>query len=288
MKRVAIVGVGLIGGSLALALKEHGLVETITAVDWLGDAGRRVLADGVVDRFLDPEARSDVDAALAGADLVVLAAPVRVIRAEVTRALRGGAIVTDCGSTKRDIVAAAEESPARARFVPGHPMAGLPDGGVDNSRPDLFQGRRWIFCPEGSAPDAVAQVRTLVERIGAHPVTMSAHAHDRAVAFASHLPQLLASALRARACDFEADRAAGPGFASATRVGGGSPAIWEDIFASNADEISAALRSVIGDLEELAAAFEAAPPNISAVLELLDRARQARNAAQQDSHGKPV
>lgn len=281
MKRVALVGVGLIGGSLALALKERGLAEQVTGIDWPTRAGERMLQSGVVHRFIEPGARAEVDEALSGAELVVLAAPVRVIRAEVASALAGGALVTDCGSTKREIVAAADESKARGRFVPGHPMAGLPDGGVENARADLFQGRRWILCPQGSAPDALASIQRLVEQLGALPVLMSAHAHDRAVAFASHLPQLLASTLRARAHDFGADRASGPGFASATRVGGGSAAIWEDIFASNADEIAVALRTIIGDLENLAAAFERSPPDTSAVLELLQRARRARDATTQ-------
>jgi prephenate dehydrogenase len=288
MKRVSIVGVGLIGGSLALALKGRGLAEHVTAVDWETEAGRRVLGSGVVDRFVAPDRGAEVDEALSDTGLVVLAAPVRVIRREVARALLGGSLVTDCGSTKREIVAAANESKARERFVAGHPMAGLPDGGVENARADLFDGRRWILCPEGSSPDALASIQRLVVALGAKPVLMSARDHDRAVAFASHLPQLLASTLRARAQDFSADRAAGPGFASATRVGGGSPGIWEDIFASNADEISAALRSIIADLERLAEAFEATPPDTAAVLELLQRARQARDAALQEARGKQV
>jgi prephenate dehydrogenase len=234
------------------------------------------LLGSTMDALVDPEDHAAIDEALSASDLVVLSTPVRVVRAELRRALGFRATVTDCGSTKREIVRVAARFPGRDRFVPGHPMAGFPEGGVEHADPDLFVGRRWILCPEGANAAAQLQVQAMVRAVGAELVNMSAEAHDRAVALASHAPQVLASLLSATAAEVGADAVAGPGFMSATRVAGGSADIWQDIFESNADEVAWALQRVIAELEIVVAGLTGDPPDTRAVMALLARARQAR------------
>ena len=275
MTRLAIVGVGLIGGSLARAARARGVAGHIVGVDpAFRDAERILGAD--IDAWCDPSDEASLERALSAADLIVLAMPVRVILTELERVLGFGTTVTDCGSTKRAIVQAALQLPGTGRFVPGHPMAGLPEGGVEHASADLFVGRRWILCPESSSPAAFQQVEDFVRQVGATPVNMAADAHDRAVALTSHVPQVLASALGARAAESGAEVAAGPGFASATRVAGGSPEIWRDIFASNADEVCRALGDIISELERVRSGLARPQPDTGAAMELLARARQAR------------
>jgi prephenate dehydrogenase len=275
MKALAVVGVGLIGGSVVRAVRQRSEGVRIVGVDPAWREVSSVLGN-TVDEFIDANDRNAVERALEAVDLVVLSAPVRVILAELPRALASGAVVTDCGSTKREIAHVAAAHPARARFVPGHPMAGVPEGGAQHATPDLFVGRRWILCPEASDEDARREVEQLVRLVGAEPVEMSPAVHDRAVALASHVPQLLGSVLRATATEVGADAAAGPGFASATRVAGGSAAIWGDIFSSNADQICWALKCVTEELDHVVRGLERVPPDTGPALELLARARRAR------------
>lgn len=275
MKSLAVVGVGLIGGSLVRAIRERAPEVRLTGIDPAWHEVSEVLRDSI-DEVVDAGDRQAVQRAFAGVDLIVLSAPVRVILAELPRALESGAVVTDCGSTKREIAQAAAAHPGRARFVPGHPMAGLPKGGAAHAKADLFVGRRWILCPEASSDEARRCVESLVHQVGGLPVEMSPAVHDRAVALASHVPQLLGSVLRATAAEFGADAAAGPGFASATRVAGGSAGIWGDIFSSNADQICWALKCVTHELEQVVRGLERDPPDTAPALELLARARQAR------------
>ena len=217
-----------------------------------------------------------VDAAVARADLTLLAAPVRRIVALLPRVLENARLVTDCGSTKRVVLAAAAESPRRGRFVPGHPMAGAPEGGIDLAQAGLFRGRRWLICPEASDADAVATVEALVRRLGAEPQRIDARAHDRAVALTSHATQLVASALAAVALDTDATLAAGPAFESATRVAGGPAEMWADILETNADEIERALALLGAEIEAVRAALAKPSPELQAALSLLSRARPLR------------
>ncbi len=278
MNSVAVVGVGLIGGSLLRALSQRAAQLRLVGIDPEYRRAAQVLG-GEVDQIVDSHDQAKVEGALAAAEVVVLSVPVRAIRQELPRALASGSTVTDCGSTKRGIVLAAEQCAGAERFVPGHPMAGFPEGGVEHADPDLFQGRRWILCPSASAPGAFQAVEQLVKTVGAEPVVMEAEAHDRAVALTSHVPQILASLLKTQASEFGAEVAAGPGFASATRVAGGSADIWQDIFTSNADEVAMALRRVGAELERLAVALGATPPDTDVVMALLDRARKARQGS---------
>lgn len=268
--RLCVVGFGLIGGSVAAAHKARDPEAWVTAVDLprsLESESVRALADARVS--IDDDAGLDHE--LAAADLVVLAAPVRPVAAMLGRVLTRAKLVTDCGSTKREIVRCAERSAQRARFVPGHPLAGGSDAGAGAAQADLFVGRPWILCDEPGAEEAVAAVRKFVASLGAVPASMSAAEHDRAIALTSHAPQLVASALvvlsERRACRL----AEGPGFASTTRVAGGNPAVWGDIFSTNADEIAAALREICAELARVAGDLEAAE-----AASALDLVREAR------------
>jgi prephenate dehydrogenase len=273
---VVVVGLGLIGGSVALALREAKADARIAGVDLAP-----VLASEAVRRLpatlLDASDTTSVDAAFAGADLVVLAAPVRVIIEELPRALASAKVVTDCGSTKRSIARCADSLSRRARFVPGHPMAGAPEGGAERARGDLFRDRRWLLCPEKSDPDALETVERLVSAFGARPERFGIDEHDRAVARTSHATQLVTSALFVTAASANAERAAGPAFEGATRSAGGAETIWSDIFETNADEVAAALSDVVRELEAVRAELGRNPPELTSARALLRRAKATRS-----------
>jgi prephenate dehydrogenase len=273
--RLAIVGFGLIGGSLALAARGRAIASHVVGVDRadvLAAPEAKVAADELIDVTDDERVRD----ALRAAELVVVATPVGAIEAVIGEMLDVAAIVTDCGSTKRAILAAAARSSRRSRFVPGHPMAGLPQGGIQRARPDLFEGRPWLLCPEQSDADAVSTVERLVSGVGAEPLRLGAEEHDRAVALTSHLPQLLASALAVLAETRRAGVAAGPAFESATRVAGGGESMWRDILATNADEVSAVIDALGAELEVVSRALRRQPPDLGPALRLLERARGLR------------
>ncbi|HEX4334962.1 MAG TPA: prephenate dehydrogenase/arogenate dehydrogenase family protein [Polyangiaceae bacterium] len=273
--RLAVVGFGLIGGSVALAARARRVVSHVVAIDRAEVASSPAALDAA-DEIIDSADDVRVRRSLAASDLVVVATPVGAIEANIGEILDVAEVVTDCGSTKRAILASASRSSRRGRFVPGHPMAGLPQGGIERASDDLFHGRPWLLCPEQSDPDAVARVEELVSGLGARPVRLSAEEHDRAVALTSHLPQLLASALAVLAERQHADIAAGPGFQSATRVAGGGEAMWHDILATNADEVSLALDALGAELESIARALRHRPPDLGPALQLLERARGLR------------
>jgi prephenate dehydrogenase len=274
---LTVVGFGLIGGSLALAARARGAASHIVAIDRsdvIASERARALADARCDASDDVGVRR----CLSEADLVVVATPVGAIEAMIGEILDVARAVTDCGSTKRAIVHRAEGSSRRARFVPGHPMAGLPSGGIEHARADLFVGRPWLVCPDGSDADVLEIVERLICSVGAEPHRLSIDAHDRAVALTSHLPQLLASALSVLAEKQGAMVAAGPAFESATRVAGGGEAMWRDILATNADEVCAVIDALALELEEVTRGLKRDPPDLGASLNLLERARVLRGS----------
>ncbi len=275
LDRLAIVGVGLIGGSVALAARRAGVTSHIVGIDCLANAPdvADVAGARVVDAWVDIDDDARVEEALSESDLTVLAMPVGVIASFLPRALAAGSVVTDCGSTKRALVERAGSLEGRERFIAGHPMAGRPQGGLANASADLFAGRRWLLCPEGAAPHVVSRVQAWVRALGAEPVLLAADAHDHAVALTSHVPQLVASALATLGAEQGASVAAGPAFASMTRVAGGAAAMWKDIFESNADAVSAELRRLGAELDRVASGLEQGRPDEA--LELLARARRA-------------
>ena len=238
LKRVAIVGVGLIGGSFALALRRAGAVATIVGVDRNGQALERAAALGVIDT-----AAESVSDAAAGADLVVVAVPVRAIGPvlhDVALALEPNGVVTDVGSTKQDVtIAAREELRARfSRFVPGHPIAGREASGVEAATPDLFKGARIVLTPTAeTAPDAVDLARACWEAAGGRVTLLDAARHDQIFAAVSHLPHILSFALvsefASRADAAELFAFAAGGFRDFTRIAASSPEMWRDIALQN-------------------------------------------------------
>jgi len=238
LKRVAIVGVGLIGGSFALALRRAGGVGTLIGVDRNTEALERAAALGVIDT-----AAESISDAASGADLVVVAVPVRAIGPvlhDVALALDPGAVVTDVGSTKEDVtaVARAELRGLFPRFVPGHPIAGREASGVEAATPELFKGARVVLAPTNeTASDAVDLVRACWEAAGGRVTLLDAGRHDRIFASVSHLPHLLSfalvSELSSRSDAAELFAFAAGGFRDFTRIAASSPEMWRDIALQN-------------------------------------------------------
>src|SRR5207247_6201768 len=191
-------------------------------------------------------------------DLIVLAAPVKqniALLGQMDDHVKKPTIVTDTGSTKRDIVKAARHLPARFTFIGGHPLGGAARGGLEHARPDLFKGRPWLLTPAGDGSGApVEKLSAFARAMGAEPRVLDAQAHDRLLAFLSHLPQLTASALTqvvGEAVGADGLALAGRGLADTTRLASSPPEIWRDIAATNADEIAPALDALITLLEDL-------------------------------------
>ncbi len=249
--KIAIVGLGLIGGSLALAARQIWPRGMVIGVD-----EKRVLEQAMLRHAIDVAADDPV--VIAEADLVILAAPVRdniALLRDLEQHLTGPAVVTDVGSTKRAIVDAARRLPERLVFVGGHPLGGAPRGGITHARPDLFKGRPWLFTPtQDRQPQELSRLKEFVTALGAVPHVLSPAAHDRLIAFLSHLPQLTASALmHVVGSEVGEDGLAltGRGLSDTTRLASSPAAIWRDICATNADEVAAALDALIGELQAL-------------------------------------
>jgi prephenate dehydrogenase len=258
-QRIAIVGFGLIGASLGLAVRRLWPSALVIAVD------RRHVIETAM-RMHAADVGGDDLVLAAEADLVVLAAPVLAniaILGELAGCIPGDAIVTDVGSTKRDIVAAARALPPRLRFVGGHPLAGAAVGGVESSRPDLFQGRPWILTPEDeAAAETGRRLSRLIEAVGARVQTMAPDAHDALVAYLSHLPQLAASALMhvvGEHAGADGLALAGRGLRDTTRLASSPANIWRDIAASNQDNIARAIDELVAILLRMKPAPNAPP-----------------------------
>ena len=260
--RIAIVGVGLIGGSIALAVKRRWPAADIVGID-----RPPVLETARQTRVIDRG--SDGLEGVDGAQLVILAAPVLQNAAalrELPRVVRG-AVVTDVGSTKRTIVEAARALPPELPFVGGHPLSGAAAGGVEAARPDLFVDRPWLLTRSVSSTDAAIDSLTeFVTGLGAIPRVIDAVEHDRLLAFLSHLPQLTVTALMHVVGDHtgpEGLTLAGRGLHDTTRLASSPASPWRDIVASNGDNISTAIDALIAALEELKSA--ASPEGIPAL-----------------------
>jgi prephenate dehydrogenase len=278
IQRLAVVGVGLLGGSLALAARAHGLAREIVGVG--RDRGRleAPLRAGAVDRVTTSIAEGVRDA-----DVIVLAATVLAnerLLGEVWGAMTPGALVTDVGSTKRGIVSVAERlAAAQPRaFVGSHPMAGSEQSGFGVARADLFRGATVIITPtDASDPAAVKGVTALWETLGARVSALDPDTHDRVVAAISHLPHVAAWALVDAVGRFEpgALAFAARGFRDTTRIAASDPAMWTDILLGNRDAIVASLvafRGALDDLEGLVTAGDRA--GIEALLARLKAQRE--------------
>lgn len=252
-QKVGIVGLGLIGGSIALAARQiwpASLVVGVDEKDVLETAMRLHAIDVAADDLF----------VLAEVDLVILAAPVRqniTLLESLDEYVSRPAVVTDTGSTKRAIVDAARGLPPRFTFVGGHPLGGAAKGGLEHARPDLFTGRPWLLTPTGDGDgDAIEKLSAFVRGLGAEPRIVSVAAHDRMLAYLSHLPQLTASALMqviGDAVGAEGLALAGRGLLDTTRLAASPSGIWQDIAATNADELREALDGLIAVLQELRA-----------------------------------
>jgi len=250
-KRLSVLGVGLLGGSIGLAAKAR-----LSPCRVLGYAHRPETLRSALDRGAIDEGYDDPRRAVQNADLVVLCTPVGMLGElldKIVPALSPGAIVTDVGSTKRSVVAHARRAMAAspAKFVGSHPMAGSEKRGVQNAQADLFEGAICVLTPDESTDTgALAAVETFWADLGMRTVRMSPAEHDRRVAEISHLPHALAAALVAMQ-DGESLALAGKGFADATRIAAGDGGLWRDIFLDNRDNLRASLERLRGSLDDM-------------------------------------
>lgn len=255
VQRLAIIGTGLIGASIGLAAKRAG-VARVTGWDPDAEAVAAAAGRGALDA-----AAPTVAAALDGADLAVVAAPVGQLAAQVEAALAAtgdGTTVTDVGSTKTAVCAAAAQSP---RFIGGHPMAGGEARGPEHAKAELFEGATWFLTPTAAtAPDRYRLVHGFVGDLGATPVAVDPASHDRLVALTSHLPHALANLLvnqagSTRIEGHEPLAAAGGSLRDMTRVAGANPRLWTEIFLQNRDAVLESLREHRRLVEELETAL---------------------------------
>jgi prephenate dehydrogenase len=268
-RRAAVVGTGLIGGSIGLALRARGWWVTGRDID--PAVADRAKALGAVDEVgEDPEA-----------EITFVATPLAAVVAEVTRTLERGrpdAVVSDVAGVKAPLTSQLPQ----ARFVGGHPMAGSEQVGIDGADPELFVGATWVLTPTPSTdPDAYARLQAVVTSLGAEILALSPEQHDTLVAMVSHVPHLTAATLMNLA-DRAAEehgallRLAAGGFRDMTRIAAGQPDIWPDVCAENAPAIVAALDALLADLEAMRARVAAADK--AGLLTALESAAVARRS----------
>jgi prephenate dehydrogenase len=252
--KVAVLGVGLIGGSIGLAAKRRLDAEVIGF-----DPAERTLASAVEIGAIDVGADSAAEAC-ADAEIVFCAAPVAALPGLAREALGAGGpdcVVTDVGSTKREIVAELGED---ERFIGGHPLAGAETAGVENARAELLEGARWYLTPTNHSGGLhYDRLQRAISEIGARPQAIEAGAHDRLMATVSHLPHVIANVLVNQVVEelgreSEGLPEVGPSLRDTTRVAGANPAIWGDIFATNSDALAEAIDAAaarLGDAAQL-------------------------------------
>ncbi|HEV3323341.1 MAG TPA: prephenate dehydrogenase/arogenate dehydrogenase family protein [Solirubrobacteraceae bacterium] len=270
--KIAILGVGLIGGSIGLAARRRADASVCGY-----DPDPRACAAAIDLGAIDEQA-PDIAAAVAGAQVVFAAAPVGVLAQTVREALAlagEDCVVSDVGSTKLALQDARED----VRFVGGHPLAGAETAGVEHAREDLFEGATWYLTPAPTADLALyARLRGVIERLGARPAKIEADAHDRLMARISHLPHVLANVLVLQAAEaFEREGgppAGGPSLRDTIRVAGANTAIWTDIYLANRESLVEAIEQAIGGLEDVRAAL--ARVDAGALAAWNERARTAR------------
>ena len=269
--RIAVLGVGLIGGSIGLAAREH--VEGAEVVGYGRDPER---LGSAVERGAIQRAAASVEEAVEGAELCFACAPVGALPELVRAALDASGpdtLVTDVGSTKQDLVSRTPDP----RFVGGHPIAGAETAGVEHARPDLFENALWYLTPhEHSGGLLYERLHRFLVDVGARPVAVDAATHDRLVAVFSHLPHVLANVLASQAAarlseQGEALRQVGPSFRDMTRVAGANTAMWSDIYRSNRAAIVEEIRGFRRELDEVERRLEAGD-----VEDWNDRAREDR------------
>ena len=285
MKRfdtVAIVGVGLIGASIGLALQRRGGAGQVIGIGRRSVRLRKALRRGAVHRIT-----TDLASGVAAADLVIVCTPVASIvplARQVAAACPAAALITDAGSTKANIVSALDRHLALARkraaqgpgFVGSHPLAGDHRTGAEHARADLFEGRTVVVTPTPrSVRRHVAGLRAFWRGLGSRVVSMTPAAHDRALAATSHVPHLVASALAAATPKADLDLVAG-GWLDSTRIAAGDPALWREILLDNRANVLRSLARVERMLDKLRAALD--PEDEEQMNRLLAQAKRRRDA----------
>jgi prephenate dehydrogenase len=250
--RIAVLGVGLIGGSIGLAARAR-LDAEVTGFDPDRELLGRAAELGAIDAGHDT-----VAGAVEGAELVFCAAPVAALPGLAAEALAAGGedcAITDVGSVKRDVIAALGSD---SRFIGGHPLAGAETSGVENARAGLFEGARWYLTPTPKTGGLLYdRVQRAISEIGARPQAIEAETHDRLMATISHLPHVVANVLVTQAATALSEEAehlpeVGPSFRDATRVAGANPAIWGDILAGNREAVASEIDAAVDRLSEAA------------------------------------
>jgi prephenate dehydrogenase len=270
---VAIVGVGLIGGSIGLALRERGLAREVVGIGRgpsslkdpkrVGPRRNETTLDAAVRLGAVDRATTDLEAGVASANVVVVCTPVDTVVEHVVKAAAAcpnDALITDAGSTKAAIVAAADGALAAhrsgPRFVGSHPIAGDHRGGPEHARADLFEGRTVVVTPTAhTRPAAATEVRGFWENLGAKVAELSPDEHDKALAVTSHLPHLVAAVL-AESTPKELLPLAAGGWRDATRTAAGAPSVWVPIFSSNREAVLEALKRFEGCLAAIRESLE--------------------------------
>jgi prephenate dehydrogenase len=279
--KLAIIGVGLIGSSLSLALKEAGAVRQVIGFGRNQQNLARGAELGVLDEFAD-----SIEAAVSDADIIVVAVPLGAMRqvfSELRPAVKKGAIVTDVGSAKGSVIAAARDELGAtfSRFVPGHPIAGTEKSGVEAGFPTLYQNRRVIITPvEQTNPEAIAVIDEMWRHCGAMIEYLSVEHHDKVLAATSHLPHMLAYALVHHLSNLndheEIFRYASGGFRDFTRIASSDPVMWRDVCISNGDALVSLIEQYQQELDRVKSAISAG--DAEELLKLFGRAKSERDS----------
>jgi cyclohexadieny/prephenate dehydrogenase len=259
--RLALIGVGLIGGSIARAAREYGAARHIVATARSPETRRRVVELGIADQVVESNAEAAKDA-----DLVIVCIPVGAsgpVAAEIAPALKAGAIVSDVGSVKGQVLAdMAPHIPKGVHLIPAHPVAGTENSGPDSGFPELFVNRWCILTPpEGADAAAVEKLRAFWTALGANVETMTAPHHDLVLAITSHLPHLIAYTIVGTAEEFsqvsrsEVLKFSAGGFRDFTRIAASDPTMWRDVFLHNKDAVLEMLAQFNEDLAKLTRAM---------------------------------
>lgn len=276
-EKVAVAGLGLIGGSLAAALRESGEVGEVFGVERDAQSLRFALENGITDA-----GASEIGPGMSGSEIVVVATYVDTI-AEVAGEVSGfvspGTVVCDVGSVKASIVREMENAPPNIRFVGAHPIAGKETSGVTESDPGLFSGKRCVVTPtESTDLEALSTVKTLFSLVGSEVIEMDPESHDEVFSLVSHLPHALAYSLVAAVASGGGDRNlfdfSGGGLADLTRIADSSPEMWAGIFIENRDALLGAIRDFAGKLGEIEKAV--ASGNVEELAALLREARDSK------------
>lgn len=280
IKQLTVIGVGLIGGSLARALRDAGCVDVIVGCGQNKDHLQQAIDLGVIDKYETDAAKSVV-----GSEVVVVSVPVGAMQSvfkTITPKLEKDAIVTDVGSTKSSVIDAmiAANGEMPPNFVPGHPIAGTEKTGVAASFPGLFHHRRVVLTPaEKTNPAAVKKVQEMWEATGAIVSSMEAKHHDDVLAATSHLPHLLAftlvDTLAALDEKVEIFKYAAGGFRDFTRIASSDPKMWHDICVNNRGALLQILKRFQNDLENLGKAIE--QNDSEYIMEVFQRAKESRD-----------